>query len=81
MKNEKLKDLLIDALLCDAERGKLTEYIKKNYKEISDSDFKKVVLSLLNQNNLFDYIPCCNYSVVIDNIDDDEFLNDEDNYF
>lgn len=55
----------------------IDSYIKHN--EISLHDYKLLTLSLLSE-LLFECIPCYNYKKVINNIDNKDFMNDEENY-
>lgn len=79
MKDKKLLDLLDNYLLFNEgeEKEELKQYINNN--DISKEDYKKLSLVLI-QKNLFDYIDCNNFKKVINNIDNIDFMNDEDNY-
>ena len=55
----------------------IEDYVKNN--DISQHDYKLLTLSLLNI-NLFKSINCNIYEKVINNIDNEDFMNDEENY-
>ena len=77
---EKIYDLLEDYISCESceNRKKLKEYIKNN--KLTEKEYRTIILTILNIKNLFDYIPCYNYRIVMENIENEEFLDNEDNY-
>ena len=79
MINEDAKGLLFENLLDDDNKQEFRKFIQET--ELSDKDYKSIILSLLEKDYLFENIPICNYEIVMDNIQDDDWLNDESNYY
>lgn len=77
MKDKTLLNLLENYLLDETKD--LENYIIKNSDKISKNDYKKLTLVLLKK-RFFDYVNCNHYINVIENIDNEEFINDENNY-
>lgn len=76
MEDKALLGVIEDYLLFN-DKEELENYIKNN--AITGQDYKKLTLVLL-KNEMFDYINCNQFKNVINHIDDDDFMNDEDNY-
>lgn len=78
MKDKKLLELLDNYFLLD-EKEEIKDYILANFNKISKNDLKKAILSLLNR-NIFLWCNCNRYKDVISNIDNIDYMNNEDNY-
>lgn len=76
MKDIKLLELLENYFLMN-ECEELVNYIKRV--EIDESDYKKIILCLAKK-DLFNYADCNCYKKLIENIDNEDFMNDESNY-
>lgn len=77
MNNKKLMELLEEHFISN-KKNEFVDFIKNT--ELTINDYKKLALVLI-QAKLFDYIPIYNYAKVIENIDNEEFMNNEENYF
>ncbi len=78
MRDKKLLELLDNYFLLN-EKEDIKKYILNNYNKISKNDLKKVILSLINR-SIFEWCNCNKYQDVISNIDNADYMNDEDNY-
>ena len=77
MKDKILLDLIEDFLL-EFDDGELFDYILKN--KIKEEDMKKLALCLAKGFDFWNSINCNRFKVVIQNIDDISFIDNEDNY-
>ena len=78
MRDKKLLELL-DNYFSFNEKEDVKNYILNNYNKISKNDLKKVILSLLNR-SIFECCNCNKYQDVISNIDNLDYMDNEDNY-
>ena len=78
MRDKKLLELL-DNYFSLNEKEDIKNYILNNYNKINKNDLKKVILSLLNRST-FEWCNCNKYKDVISNIDNLDYMDNEDNY-
>lgn len=69
---------LIESFLLKLDNGELFDYILKN--KIKEEDMKKLSLCLSKSFDFWNSINCNRFKVVIQNIDNINFIDNEDNY-
>ena len=77
MKDKKLLEL-IDELVFGNGSEALYNYILKN--DIDKHDLKLCALALANY-KMFDYIDCRQFTDIIENLDNEEFMDNETNFY
>lgn len=77
MKNKQLLELLKNYLLKIENKDTIFQYIKTH--NISNNDMNKLE-KVLSMGNFWEYVNLNNIEKIIDNIDNENFMNNENNF-